>query len=140
LGRLVVVEVKKVRASLSVISQVIAYADHWRLLPPGEIDHGLIAFADEGRRAEIFGRALVEVQSWAEGVPDSDHDDRHLQRLGKAVVKRLAPAWAQRPVTSMDSLAQQRWNCESLPLIGAPARIIAMAPSFHDECEELPRT
>src|SRR6185436_9901300 len=109
------VEVKRIHASLSVISQVMAYADHWRILPPGEVDHGLLDFADEGGRAKIFGDALLELKSWADGRSKPKVDVGELHRLGKIPLKRLAPEWARRPVTNINSLAQQRWNCDRLP-------------------------
>ena len=59
LGRIVVVEVKAIRARLDHIAQAMAYADHWRLLPPGQIDGELRCLASEQERAEEFRAVLT---------------------------------------------------------------------------------
>ncbi len=134
LGRVAVVEVKKIRASLPVISQVMAYANHWQLLPPREIGCGLQEFSGEVHGAEKLGQALFELQAWAEEEPEHAADASQLRSLGKRVLGRLNANWARRPVTSINAFAQQHWGRDQLPCVGAPPRMIAVAPGFSDEC------
>ena len=137
LGRVTLVEVKKVRASSSVISQVIAYADHWRMLPPGEVDRGLRKLADVDQRREIFGRALLEAQIWGKQRAARMEDEKELRRLGKIVLSRLKTKWEGIGLPSLTNFAAHRWNSDRLPLVGAPARLVAVAPRFSDECYDI---
>jgi hypothetical protein len=133
LGRIVVVEVKKVTAGLNVIAQAIAYAEHWRLLPPIQIDEDLRCFANKEEREEAFGRLLLELQKWDSEVKAGG---AQLQRLGRDVLRRLNPKWAHHPATDITSFAQQHCGDRHPPLAGAPARIVVLAPDFKDECVE----
>lgn len=133
LGRIVVVEVKKIRARLDHIAQAMAYAEHWRLLPPIQIDEDLRCFASKQERAEEFGRLLLELQEWN---PDVEADSAQLQRLGQTVLRRLNPKWAGQSETYITSFAQQHCGDHHPPLVGAPARIVVIAPDFRDECIE----
>lgn len=133
LGRLVVIEVKKIRGRLDHIAQAMAYAEHWRLLPPGQIERDLRCFAKEQERAEEFGRLLLELQKWN---PNVTADSTQLQRLGRAVLRRLDPQWARHPMIDISSFAQQHCGDHHPPLTGAPARIVVIAPEFNGECIE----
>ncbi len=136
LGRIVVIEVKRIIAGLGTIAQVISYADHWRLLPPGEIDNGLRRFSSAQRMADEFGRSLSELRSWASGDSNAETTGELLTSLGNAVIHRLNPEWMRGTVTSIKSFAQQHGDTDQLPCTGAPARIIAVAPGFSDKCIE----
>jgi hypothetical protein len=117
LGRIVVVEVKSVTAGLNTIAQAIAYADHWRLLPPGEVGEAVPVFLHERKFHDFSG---------------SDE----LQPLTGAVVRRLDAARGRHSPTDIESLARRHWGDPHLPLIGAPARVIVVAPDFNGGCRE----
>jgi hypothetical protein len=126
LGRITVLEAKKIRAGLPVLAQVIAYADHWRLLPPGEISGDMRDRATQEGRTRELGRALLEVQAWAGSVLEQAPTDSALQSSGKRILRRLSNTWPEHPL--------QIGSREMLPMVGAPARIVAVARSFTDEC------
>lgn len=136
LGRIVVVEIKSIRAGLGDLAQAIAYADHWRLLPPGEIRQDLRRFGGAQGRAREFGRAVFELRAWAEGNPNREPKPADLQRFGKAFLEKIDPEWARQSSTEIGSLAQQRCGDHHPPFTGAPARIVLVAPDFKDECTE----
>lgn len=133
LGRIVVVEVKKIRASLPVIAQVIAYASHWQTLPSGEINRGLGLMADPIHRVEIFGCALSEVITWATGQDHRIQGGATAKKLGTSALSRLDPVWARGPSPTICKFADNYSNPGRLPCIGATPRLIAVAPGFSDE-------
>jgi hypothetical protein len=136
LGRVVVVEVKKVRAQLAAVAQVMAYASHWQMLPPAEIDRGLAEIATEQNRYTRFGQALVELQTWADAQLQRVKDGAGVKRLGERVIKRLRPEWSQELSTKLSRFAENFRSDGDRSCIGAPARMIVVAPGFSDECIE----
>jgi hypothetical protein len=117
LGRIVVVEVKRVTAGLNAIAQAIAYADHWRLLPPGETSETALRF-------------------WRDRKHHHRPGSGQLQQLTKAVIRRFDPGPGRHCPTEIDSFARGHWGDPHLPLIGTPARIILVARDFNEECKE----
>jgi hypothetical protein len=133
LGRIVVVEAKKVIARLGAVSQAISYADHWRLLPPGEVDRSLSELASKERRAATFGKALHEIQRWAAGKEYAEAAETKIMQLGERALKRLGPVWLDRAAARAESLVSHHQRRDRLPFIGAPSRVIVIAPGFDDD-------
>jgi hypothetical protein len=117
LGRIVVVEVKSITAGLNTIAQAIAYADHWRLLPPGEVGEAVPVFLHERKSHDFSG---------------SDE----LRPLTRATVRTFDHEHSLHSATDVESFARRHWGDPHLPHIGGPARIIVIAPDFSGECTE----
>jgi len=137
LGRAVVVEAKRIRAGLPALAQGLAYADHWRLLPAGEIDKGLCCLADKRLRAERFGKTLDELRQWADAKGHRRANAGEILRLGNDVVRRLKTKTLAKGVTDIRSYSRACCGADRLPFVGAPARVLVVAPDFTDECIEI---
>jgi hypothetical protein len=136
LGRLTVVELKAVSAGLGAVAQVIAYADHWRGLPRGEVKDGLSARTTANGLFVSRGRSLDHVRRWASGDQGSIHGESELASLGHAVSNRLDAANQELGARDLAEYASRRWGCDALPLVGAPARLVVAAPAFQQPCIE----
>jgi hypothetical protein len=135
LGRITLVEFKKVRASLPVLAQVIAYALHWQILPPGEMVNDVMEFSDSSRRLVKYGNALAELIDWsAESEPKRSSE--RIQAMGAVALRRLRPQWIHQPSRELPSLAKDLCECVHLPCVGAAPRLIVLAQGFSDECIE----
>lgn len=137
-GRLTVVEIKNERATVAALVQVLAYAEHWRLLPLGEMSRGLRGLTERGAAQELLGRALLALQGWARGSSSSGTPEEQLA-AGEAVLARHRPFWAGRRLRSTQDAASRLWGSHGLTLPGAPARMVLIAPDFDDEVVSLAR-
>jgi len=129
-GRLVIIEIKNESAKLSALAQLLAYSEHYSIMPLGELDRGFSKIAARGTCTDAMQNSLAKLRSWGEPI-----------LLKEIYSKSSSPtqwkAWPSSDVKSLDEFAKRYWGNYSCSMRGAPARLVLIAPDFNKECIEL---
>lgn len=129
-GRLVIIEIKNETAKLSALAQLLAYSEHYSIMPLGELDRGFLKIAARGTCADVMQNSLDKLRSWAEPM-----------LLKEICSKSSSPtqwkAWPSSNAKSLDEFAKLFWENYSCSMRGAPARLVLIAPDFNKGCIEL---
>ncbi len=156
LGRLTVVEVKKVTASRDALIQLLSYGHHWAGVHGGTLGNLFAATAERASLAagaDVLSVTRPELKAWRahdvdklsslrERVDDIERtagESGLVERMGKAVVSRLYPndpGWTDRRA-NLAQTASARWGQHALELRGAPPKLVLVAPDFDPACVEL---
>jgi hypothetical protein len=130
IGRLVIVEIKNECAKLSAHAQLIAYSEHYSIMPLGELHRGYSKIAMRGTCADVMQSSLDKLRSWASVIlPESIYSN------GSSHVK-----WKEWPTANQQHLKKLKGLFQgnlSSGVSGSPARLVLIAPDFAKECIEL---
>jgi len=129
-GRFVIVEIKNEPAGISAMAQLLAYSEHWRLMPLGEMELGFRAIARRGTSADILGASLRELRELAGSEEPPAARDRQ-------TVQNPWRVWPENGAGSVMTFARGAWGDHALTMPGAPTRMVLIAPAFDDACVAL---
>lgn len=126
-GRLVIIEIKNESAKMSALAQLIAYSEHYSIMPLGELERGFFKIAERGTCADVMQNSLSKLRSWSEPI-----------LLNKTYSEDCCTtqwkAWPFSDVKSLDEFAKNHWGNYACCLRGAPSRLVLIAPDFSKEC------
>lgn len=129
-GRLVIVEIKNECAKLSALAQLLAYSEHYSIMPLGELDRGFSKIAARGTCAVTMHNSLEKLRSWG----GSNLLDEIPSQSSSLIQWK---AWPTSDVKSLDEFAKLHWGNYSCCMRGAPSRLVLIAPDFNKDCIEL---
>lgn len=156
LGRLTVVEAKKVKAGRGAMVQLLAYGHQWAGAHQAVLGRLFAAMAERASLvagADLLSVTRPDVAAWnANEVDKLSSLDAEVaaiekragspgivKRLGDAVLGRLYgrhAAWVDQPASLLRT-ASTRWGEHALELHGAPPRLVLVAPEFTPDCVDL---
>ena len=122
-GRLVLVEVKSVKATLSAMAQLISYSEHWRVMPLGEMQSAFEAVRDSSQ-SELLSTALRRLTVWWRGA--------QAQEIGNPAE---VWTWPETQDATIRDFALRCWGAHALAAPCAPARMVLIAPEFDEQCK-----
>lgn len=157
-GRLTLVEAKKGQAGVEALVQLLGNSEHARFLSVESLSTlfaasaesfletsgaAVVALTRPGLKAESVGQQSKRssILAKVEAVEERLGEEGLLRKLGRAAAERLHP----------DATGKQKWfglvdadlskatgmGTAALSLLGAPPRLVLVAPSFSDDCREL---
>ena len=130
LGRLTIVEIKRVIAGVEALAQLLGYGLHWGLLPEGDADRTIVSCTGAGQAEAIVETRLRQLAALV------GMNDKETTRAVSKGVERLLPVWpwSDQSARSLRELATLLWGPWGLDLLGVSPRLVLVAPRFDDAC------
>ena len=127
-----IVEIKNEAAKLAALAQLLAYSEHYHILPLGELDRGFFKIANRGTRHDVLKNALKQLQIWGnKTLLTTKHNTPNIKSFSNS------QPWPSDNKNSLNDFAKLFWGDHAFTITGAPARLVLIAPSFDKYCVEL---